>query len=69
MITSQEIKKVVLPCVALRKAQLTDKMLKCDLEELKAIRIAIDELKAFETLLERETNKESSEFINTINKD
>lgn len=68
MITTTEIKNVVLPCVALRKQRLHEKMLNCDIEELKAIRVAMDEYKNFETYLERELKKESSEFLNTLNK-
>lgn len=68
MISPEQIKDVVLPLLAARKEQLTDKLLKCELDDMKAIRIAIDEYKSFETFLERELKKESSEFLKQVNK-
>lgn len=68
MITSEQIKDVVLPLLAARKEQLHEKMLTCEFEKLATYRMAIDEYKSFENFLERELKKESSEFLKQFNK-
>lgn len=68
MITSLELKNVVLPCVALRKHELHNRMLSCTEEELIKLRIAIDEYKRFENFLTTELKKEESSFIRELNK-
>lgn len=68
MITFTDIKNVALPCVALRKTELHNRMLNCPLEELEALRIAIDEYSKFERFLTNECKKENSSYLHELNK-
>lgn len=68
MINTDNLKNVVLPCVALRKQDLHNTMLTCPIENLEALRIAIDEYTKFERFLANELKKDSSDFLTKLNK-
>ncbi|WEF29979.1 hypothetical protein PYR66_09930 [Klebsiella aerogenes] len=68
MITTEQLKDVVLPVVALRKKELHKTMLTCPFDNLETVRIAIDEYTKLERFISNEMKKESSDFLNELNK-
>lgn len=69
MITFTDIKEVVLPCVALRKNELHQLMLKtCTDEELISLKRCIDEYNKFERFLNNQIKSSDTEFLKQLNK-
>lgn len=68
MILNDDLKNVVLPCVALRKKKLHETMLTCPHDELMKVRIAIEEYTKLERFISTEMKKEHSDFLHELNK-
>lgn len=68
MINLNDLKNVVLPCVALRKETLHKQMLSCPIEELEKLRFAVDEYTKFERFISNELKKETSSYLTELNK-
>lgn len=69
MITFSDIKNVALPCVALRKKELHQRMLSTSTDdELISLKRCIDEYSKFERFLTNECKKENSSYLQDLNK-
>ncbi|ELP3919283.1 hypothetical protein QUQ16_000183 [Escherichia coli] len=67
MLTKEDLKSSLL-VVGLYKEELHNSMLKCNLEELNNIRVAIDAFNKLENRLQKNISGNESKFLNELNK-
>lgn len=68
-VTRDDLKNVVLPCVALRKTYLHNKMLTAtDDSELIRLKRCIEEFARFENFIAKEMKAEQSNLLDELNK-